>query len=96
MQRIGFQASLEYFRATFLRAAPASDRSTKDQQHQDRRGARLNVHAAKEQPVKRLINDVERRQRQQPVSMNPEKFSNCRGRKVLLIRRLVDRRTERT
>src|SRR4029077_6884047 len=91
MQRVGLQRVARIFssHASERPRARYVDRQS-DQQYQNGRDAWLDVHVVEEQAIKRLINDVESCQRQQPGFDERGKILKLAvpvG--MLLIRRLV-------
>jgi hypothetical protein len=59
MQRVRFQGFAGvFFRGTRKRSRARNVNGQRHEEHQDGRDARLDVYVMKEQPVKRLIDDV--------------------------------------
>ena len=97
MERVGFQRFARVFSRNMLERARACDVDRQGhQQHQDRGDARLDMHAAKEEPVKCFINDVERGEEQQAgLDERGEVFEFAVTVGMAFIRRLVRRRARR-
>ena len=91
MQGVGLQCVARIFsRHASQGPRPRQIDGQSDQQHQDRGDARLDVHAAEEEAVKRLVYDVESGQRQKPGLDECRKvFEFAVPVRMPLIRRLV-------